>query len=136
VVILLLIAIQFVRGCAEQLSSLGGSQPTPTTPAPYSGCPSRIAAKIPDSDGATVVVAYKTTDKQIVLCKTSAGQLYYHGEYTAQSNSGIAIRASTTSTGYVAQNGKYYYEINGNTVIVRYDGQEFRQTLTQISTPS
>jgi hypothetical protein len=133
----IVVAIQFFRGCADAFNSTGNS-PVPDTSTPAgTPCPARITASLPEGGAAELVVAYRTIDKQIVVCRTSSGTLYYHGEYTATPNEAIVIPATTTPGGYLAHNGVYEYEIAGPEVIVRKSGQEIgRQTLMSWTSPS
>lgn len=115
--------IQSLRACdwSGVSQSITGQhdEPMPTTKT----CPSRIAARLPQSTNTELVAAYRTPDKQIVLCRLGSGAVYYYGEYTDRPTTGIAMAAAPTATGYVARNGAYQYEIKGDKVIVTHNGK-------------
>ncbi|GHE09257.1 hypothetical protein [Streptomyces alanosinicus] len=122
------------RGCADSSGS-GGSSDTGTRSAP--SCPDRIAAELPDGDGAELVQAFRTKNKQITLCRTSAGSLYYYGEFSDGREKGIAMEAETTSDGYEARNGEYRYVIHGSAVTVYESGRRIgREQLAPEPSPS
>ncbi|MFE0024493.1 hypothetical protein [Amycolatopsis sp. NPDC059021] len=132
-----LVILFVVRGCAEVIKS-AGNVPAPGMSTPVvTPCPARIAARLPEGGSAQLVVAYRTTDKQIVLCKHSSGKLYYHGAYTANPEEAITVPATATPRGYLARNGTYEYEIADTEVIVRNNGRQIgRQSLVSWPSPS
>jgi hypothetical protein len=111
--------------------------PSSTTASPSGpSCPSRIAAKVPDGEDATLVRAYRTHNKQITLCRTADQHLYYYGEFTGRSGTGIAMRAKETSDGYIAWNKPYQYEINGESVTVTENGRRIgKEHLQRVTIP-
>lgn len=124
-----------LRGCLEAIESIGNNG-APATPA-GADCPPRVAVKLPDPGPATLVIAYRTANNQIILCRSVTGTLYYHGEYTGRPETVIVMRAKSTERGYIAQNKNYMYEIAGTEVIVRRDGKEIsRQPLTVLPSPT
>jgi hypothetical protein len=127
------------RGCQSLLTSDSdgsgsGSGGTTSTAAP---CPGRIAEAIPSGDGAELVKAFRTKNKQITLCRTSGGSLYYFGEFSDHREPGIAMPAEKTSDGYEAHNAPYSYRIVGDTVTIYRDGSRIgRETLSPEPSPS
>ncbi|WBP89277.1 hypothetical protein [Kitasatospora cathayae] len=82
-------------------------------------------------------MAYRTKDKQITLCRTAAGKLYYYGEFTGRPDTGLAMPATQTADGFIARNGAYAYEISGTTVTITLDGRQIgRENLTRVESPS
>ncbi|MFH8380906.1 hypothetical protein ACH4E7_08180 [Kitasatospora sp. NPDC018058] len=82
-------------------------------------------------------MAYRTQDKQITLCRTVAGKLYYYGEFTGRADTGVAMSATQTADGFIAYNGDYTYEISGSTVTISLDGRQLgREKLTRVDSPS
>ncbi|MFI5978240.1 hypothetical protein [Streptomyces sp. NPDC051452] len=131
------VAVFFVIGMLAQgcdnSSDSGGSAPTSTAPA----CPDRIAARLPDGDGAELVQAFHTTNKRITLCRTGSGTLYYYGEFSDGREKGIAMKAEATSEGYEARNGEYRYVVHGGVVTVYRSGSRIGQEdLTPEPSPS
>ncbi|WP_079430779.1 MULTISPECIES: hypothetical protein [Streptomyces] len=107
-----------------------------TTPRAAS-CPDRIARAIPAGDGAELVKAFRTENKQITLCRTSGGGLYYYGEFSDQREPGIAMPAQETTGGFEARNDPYSYRIDGDTVTVYQDGKRIgRESLIPEPSPS
>ncbi|MFG2842836.1 hypothetical protein ACGF12_06620 [Kitasatospora sp. NPDC048296] len=135
-----------LRSCANAFDAGNRTGPsaTSTTGEQASGspdsaafCPPRIAEELPESGKTTLVAAYRTKDKQITLCRTAAGNLYYYGEFTGRPNTGIAMPAIQTTDGFTARNGAYKYEISGDTVVITVDGRQLgREDLTRIESPS
>jgi hypothetical protein len=116
-------------------SSSGSSGSTPSSVAPT--CPDRIAAELPDGDGAELVQAFRTKNKQITLCRTTSGSLYYYGEFSDGREKGIAMKAKTTSDGYEARNGAYRYVIHDGVVTVYQSGSRIgEEELTPEPSPS
>ncbi|GGP00234.1 hypothetical protein GCM10012280_68550 [Wenjunlia tyrosinilytica] len=95
---------------------------TPSASADLQPCPSRIEVELPYGEGAVLVKAYRTEDKQITLCRTPDDILYYYGEFTGRPETGIAMPAQETSDGFTAENTPYHYEIHGYTVTVTRNG--------------
>lgn len=91
-------------------------------------CPVEVAQWLPDGGGGAVLeVAYTTSKHVITLCRTAGGALYYDGlilgaPVTPENH--MSIPAAPTPTGYVAENGRYRYEINGAEVVIFEDGVE------------
>ncbi|MER5772399.1 hypothetical protein [Streptomyces sp. NPDC001985] len=113
-----------------------GPSPAPSGNAPGS-CPSRIAAELPKGAGASLEVAYRTGNKQIVLCRTKGGELYYFGEFSDRREAGVSMRARGTSEGYTARNGPYRYEIRGGVVTIYESGRRIgRESLTREPSPT
>lgn len=124
-------------GCQSLLmpdSGGSGSGGTSSTAAP---CPGRIAKAIPSGHGAELVTAFRTKNKQITLCRTSGGSLYYFGEFSDHREPGIAMPAKKTSDGYEARNGPYSYRIDGDTVTIYQNGNRIgRENLSPEPSPS
>ncbi|MER5221052.1 zinc finger protein [Streptomyces flaveus] len=125
------------KGCENAFDSDGspddGSTPAGTAPA----CPGRIAAELPEGDGAELVEAFRTSNKQITLCRTTDGSLYYFGEFSDQREQGIAMNAEETSDGYEAYNDPYRYVIHDGVVtIYNADTQIGEEKLTPEPSPS
>ncbi|MFE6891057.1 hypothetical protein [Streptomyces sp. NPDC057694] len=116
----------------SQDSGTGGTDGSGTTTA----CPTRIADELPSGAGAGLVEAYLTKNKQITLCRTTAGQLYYYGEFSDHRDAGIAMQASRTSDGYEADNGPYRYVIHGDLVTIYESGRQIgEETVTPEPSP-
>ncbi|WP_220040637.1 hypothetical protein [Streptomyces tateyamensis] len=99
-------------------------------------CAQRIASQLPNGSGAELVTAYRTSNKQITLCRTGGGTLYYFGEFTGRPDTGLAMPATQTADGFTADNGPYHYRISGNTVTVTENGKLIGQEqLTAVSSP-
>lgn len=110
---------------------------TPTASGSAAPCPARIAANLPSGAGSQLVKAFRTTNKQITLCLTRDGRLYYFGEFSDRREPGIAMPARTTSGGYEANNPPYRYVIQGNIVTVYNSGTQVgREELTILPSPS
>ncbi|AZS74248.1 hypothetical protein DDE74_27805 [Streptomyces lydicus] len=128
---------KLLSGCASMFDSAVTPGPSSTTASPSGpSCPSRIAAKLPDGEDATLIRAYRTHNKQITLCRTPGQHLYYYGEFTGRSDTGIVMRAKKTSDGYLAWNKPYQYEINGDTVTVTENGRRIgKEHLERVASP-
>ncbi|MFI1366229.1 hypothetical protein [Streptomyces griseochromogenes] len=121
------------KGCDIGSSDSDSSAPIGTAPA----CPGRIAAELPDGDGAELVQAFRTKNKQITLCRTASGSLYYYGEFSDGREKGIAMKARTTGGGYEARNGEYRYVIHGGVVkVYQSDRQIGEEDLSPEPSPS
>ncbi|MEE1772740.1 hypothetical protein PUR34_32440 [Streptomyces sp. JV185] len=124
-------------GCQSLLkpdSDSSGSGGTSSTAAP---CPGRIAGAIPSGDGSELVTAFRTKNKQITLCRTSGGDLYYFGEFSDHREPGIAMPAEETSDGYEARNSPYSYRIKKDTVTIYQNGRRIgRESLRPEPSPS
>ncbi|MBT2405028.1 MULTISPECIES: hypothetical protein [unclassified Streptomyces] len=90
-------------------------------------CPGRIADEIPEGDGSELVEAFQTDNKQITLCRTSGGTLYYFGEFSDHREKGIAMRAEKTPDGYEARNDPYRYVIHDGVVTIYKSGDRIGQ---------
>ncbi|GGN73306.1 hypothetical protein GCM10011579_051320 [Streptomyces albiflavescens] len=124
------------KGCAGAFSS-GGSSPDPETSQNTSSCPERIASALPSGDGAELVEAFRTKNKQITLCRTGGGDLYYFGEFSDHREKGIAMSAEKTSEGYEAHNGPYRYRIHDGVVTIYQNARRIGQEdLTPEPSPS
>lgn len=124
------------QSCIKSLgsSTTGGSDPTPTSTA--AACPGRIADELPSGDGAELVEAFRTDNKQIVLCRTGAGKLYYFGEFSDRREAGITMPAKRTDDGYEASNPPYRYDIHDNVVSIYKSGTRIgREKLTPEPSP-
>ncbi|MFE9859739.1 hypothetical protein [Streptomyces sp. NPDC005780] len=84
-----------------------------------------------------MVAAFRTKNKQITLCRTSGGDLYYFGEFSDHREPGIAMPAEETSDGYEARNSPYSYRIEKDTVTIYQDGRRIgRESLRPEPSPS
>ncbi|WP_395572432.1 hypothetical protein [Streptomyces sp. BK79] len=120
------VAILFVlgllsRGC-EGLFDQGDDSSGPDVTRTSATCPARIAAELPGGGDAELVKAFRTSNKQITLCRTASGTLYYYGEFSDGREPGIAMEAERTSTGFEARNGVYRYEIHDGVVTIYESG--------------
>ncbi|MFE9741469.1 hypothetical protein [Streptomyces sp. NPDC006477] len=126
-------------GITAIVSSLDEADPTPTTSTgpTAAACPSRVASTLPSGEGATLVEAFRTDDHRITLCRTTAGKLYYFGEFRDGREKGISMPAKKTSDGYEARNSPYRYVIDGGTVSVYKSGSRIaHEELTPEPSPS
>ncbi|MFJ4713974.1 hypothetical protein [Streptomyces sp. NPDC088785] len=105
-------------------------------PAATGACPARVADALSSGGGAELVDAYRTENKQITLCRTTAGALYYYGEFSDHREAGIAMRATRTSDGYEATNGPYRYVVHGDLVTIYQSGEKIgEETVTPDPSP-
>lgn len=126
-----------VRGCDGLLDSGGSDSDGNDGTTVAATCPDRIAAELPDGDGAELVQAYRTKNKQITLCRTTSGSLYYYGEFSDGREQGIAMEAEETSDGYEARNGEYLYVIEGGVVTIYQSGTQIgEEDVTPEPSPS
>jgi hypothetical protein len=126
----------FARGCDSVFDSGGGSPDSDGTTVAAT-CPDRIAAELPDGDGAELVQAFRTSNKQITLCRTTSGTLYYYGEFSDGREKGIVMEAEQTGEGYEARNDPYRYEIHGGVVTIYRSGAQIgEEDLTPVPSPS
>ncbi|KUL43152.1 hypothetical protein [Streptomyces regalis] len=127
----------FVRGCESMYDSDGSDSGGTDDTTVAETCPDRIAAALPDGDGAGLVQAYRTKNKQITLCRTTSGSLYYYGEFSDGREKGIAMEAEETSDGYEARNGEYRYVIHDGVVTVYQSGTQIgEEDVTPEPSPS
>ncbi|MFD5698592.1 hypothetical protein [Streptomyces lasiicapitis] len=115
----------FGSGCMAMFDS---SSSTPDADEPSArgtadSCPGRIASALPDGDDAELVEAFRTKNKQITICRTTAGTLYYYGEFSDRREKGIAMRAKKTGDGYEARNAPYRYLIHDGVVTIYQSGR-------------
>ncbi|MEU3742698.1 hypothetical protein AB0E78_37310 [Streptomyces sp. NPDC032198] len=115
-----------VKGCGDGLPS-GGSDPEPEISPKAASCPGRIASALPSGEGAELVEAFRTKNKQITLCRTEGGRLYYFGEFSDHREKGIAMPAEKTSDGYEARNDPYRYRIHDGVVTIYQNGRRIGQ---------
>ncbi|MBB6171876.1 DNA-directed RNA polymerase subunit RPC12/RpoP [Nocardiopsis mwathae] len=102
----------------------------PAASAPQdSDCPFHVTRRLPEPEEAVLVEAFMSADKQITLCRTASGSLFYYGEYFAEPENGTLVPAETTDDGYTAESGPYRYEIVGDEVIVFRQGEELSRDL-------
>ncbi|WP_327672190.1 MULTISPECIES: hypothetical protein [unclassified Streptomyces] len=117
------------QSCIKAISSTfdnpGGSETSPASTA--ASCPDRIANELPSGDGAELVEAFRTDNKQITLCRTEAGKLYYFGEWSDHREAGISMPAKRTDDGYEASNPPYRYDIHDDTVTIYKSGTRIGQ---------
>ncbi|MFG2723240.1 zinc finger protein [Streptomyces sp. NPDC048416] len=116
----------FADGC-KSLFDHGSASAKPSSSASGSPCPSRIAGALPSGDGARLVEAFVTQNKQITLCRTTAGNLYYFGEFSDHREPGIAMPAKKTDSGYEATNAPYRYVIHDGVVTIYESGSRIGQ---------
>ncbi|WP_454315811.1 hypothetical protein [Streptomyces phaeoluteigriseus] len=113
-------------------SSNDGGRTVGSTP-----CPGRIAAQLPGGTDAELVEAFRTKNKQITLCRTGSGSLYYFGEFSDRREKGIAMRAEETGDGYTARNDPYRYEVHDGVVTIYQSGRRIgEESLTPLPSPS
>ncbi|MFI9239954.1 hypothetical protein [Streptomyces sp. NPDC053079] len=115
-----------VDKCQGMFDSDGpDSDPRPSRTA--ASCPGRIAAELPRGENAELVDAFRTDNKQITLCRTTGGSLYYFGEFSDHREPGIAMRAEKTTDGYEANNDSYRYVIHDGVVTIYDSGDQIGQ---------
>ncbi|MFB7587629.1 hypothetical protein [Streptomyces sp. NPDC056169] len=137
-----LVLLGIVQSALSGSLGLGGpddSDTKPTAAPSRSGpaCPSRIASALPSGKDATLVKAFRTDDHRITLCSTTAGKLYYYGEFRDQREAGIAMPAKKTAKGYEATNSPYRYVIADGAVTIYKSGTRLdREELTPEPSPS
>ncbi|MFC4561915.1 hypothetical protein ACFO4E_08615 [Nocardiopsis mangrovi] len=103
---------------------------------PDGSCPQRLAERLPETD-ASLVEAFQTADKQITICETESGVLYYFGEFTDREDPGVMVPAEQTADGYEASNDEYVYEITESEVTVRHNGTPIaREDLLPLPNPA
>jgi len=118
---------------SEEDSSDSRNRASPTAPA----CPDRISEAIPSGEGAVLIEAFRTKNKQITMCRTTGGKLYYYGEFSDQREPGIAMRAAKKPGGYEARNDPYSYRIKDGTVTIYRNGTRIgREELVPEPSPS
>ncbi len=108
----------------------GSSTPDDSDKSPSAAaasCPTRIAEELPSGDGAKLVKAFRTKNKQITLCRTGGGKLYYFGEFSDHREPGIAMPAERTGDGYEASNPPYRYDIHDSVVTIYRSGTRIGQ---------
>lgn len=99
-------------------------------------CPAHVADKLPSGGGAELVKSFRTNNKQITLCRTGAGKLYYFGQFSDKREPGVAMHAKQTSKGYEASNPPYRYDIHDGVVTIYKSGTRIGQEeLTEESSP-
>jgi hypothetical protein len=116
-------------GVATNLGSWLDDLNTPATAPPSTSpsCPAAVSSWLPGGSEATLVAAYTTERHVITLCRDGSGQLYYDGQLrnsAATPDTHISIPAEQTSSGFVARNKNYVYEITATEVVVTIDGKE------------
>ncbi len=136
---------QILQGCTNFLESVGDSlgedsyedsydSPSPSTTG--QPCPERIARQLPGED-AELVEAFLTENKQITLCRTADGDLYYYGEFSDGREPGVPMPATETSDGYDAVNDPYRYVIEDDVVTIFENGRQIgEEDLTPLPDPS
>ncbi|MDK1472641.1 hypothetical protein QNO07_04240 [Streptomyces sp. 549] len=117
------------RSCVSALdgSTSGPPDGSATRPSTSATCPLRVADALPSGDGAELVEAFRTRNKQITLCRTSGGKLYYFGEFSDRREPGIAMPAKRISGGYEAHNPPYRYDIRDSVVTIYKSGARIGQ---------
>lgn len=115
----------FADGCKSLFQD--GATAKPSASASGSPCPSRVADALPSGEGAGLVEAFRTQNKQITLCRTTAGDLYYYGEFSDHREPGIAMAAKKTDSGYEATNSPYRYVIHDGVVTIYESGSRIGQ---------
>ncbi|MFG2648340.1 hypothetical protein [Streptomyces sp. NPDC048436] len=125
-----------IKGCGD-INSSGGDGPGTEPSQKGTSCPGRIASALPSGEGAELVKAFRTKNKQITLCRTESGRLYYFGEFSDHREKGIAMPAEKTSDGYEARNDPYRYRIHDGVVTIYQNGRRIGQEdLTSEPSPS
>ncbi|WKX73093.1 zinc finger protein [Streptomyces sp. XD-27] len=140
VIVGLFLLYQLPKSCLAGISAGGDGDAAPdASESSAPSCPERIAAALPDGGGSgtKLVKAFRTKNKQIVLCRTGGGKLYYFGEFKDRREKGIAMSATETSDGYEARNGAYRYRIHDGVVtIYESDRRIGEEDLTPEPSPS
>ncbi|WP_431041663.1 hypothetical protein ACQUSR_06905 [Streptomyces sp. P1-3] len=137
VIVGLFLLYQIPKSCTAALSSDGGHSAPDASESSTRSCPERIAAALPGGGGAELVKAFRTKNKQIVLCRTGGGTLYYFGEFRDRREKGIAMPATKTSEGYEARNGSYRYSIHDGVVTIYESGRRIgEEKVTPEPSPS
>ncbi|WP_153534153.1 hypothetical protein [Actinomadura macrotermitis] len=94
-----------------------------TNPAPAGTCPAKVARSISGDGPVNLVAAYRTSQHDVIICRTGTSRFYYHGEVTGNPGSAMDLPARKTAKGYLAVNGSYTYEVRGRRIIVSRSGQ-------------
>ncbi|MFF5298672.1 hypothetical protein ACFY5F_04860 [Streptomyces sp. NPDC013161] len=115
------------KSCIGAIQSHSGPSDDSGKSPSAASCPTRIADELPSGDGAELVKAFRTSNKQITLCRTTAGELYYFGEFSDHREAGIAMHAKQTSDGYEATNSPYRYVIHDGVVTIYRSGTRIGQ---------
>ncbi|WP_262055980.1 hypothetical protein [Streptomyces sp. STR69] len=115
------------KSCIGAIQSHSGTSDDSGKSPSTASCPTRIADELPSGDGAELVKAFRTSNKQITLCRTTAGKLYYFGEFSDHREAGIAMSAKQTSGGFEATNSPYRYVIHDGVVTIYKSGTRIGQ---------
>jgi hypothetical protein len=137
--LVLVIVLLLVENLPKVMGSAPSNEPWVGSEAPVAAqasrstpCPASVATWLPGGGGGGELVAGYTTEKHVVtICRDTSGQLYYDGLVkgtVANSQTHISLRASTTASGFVADNKGYVYEISGAQLIIRNNGSEIHRT--------
>lgn len=132
-IVLLVAAKSCISAIDSSSSAPDGSDASPSATVP---CPTRITDELPSGDGAELIEAFRTGNKQITLCRTTAGRLYYFGEFSDHREPGIAMPAKRTSEGYEASNPPYRYDIHDGVVTIYKSGTRIGQEELKEEEPS
>lgn len=104
---------------------------TPGAPA----CPSSVARDLPSGAGAgsTLIGISTTSTYTITLCKSTSGQIFYHGVNKRRPSLQITLLAHRINAGYLAVNGAYEYEVTSSWLIAKEHGRALlRQRLQEV----
>jgi hypothetical protein len=97
----------------------GSGSGSPATP-----CPADIATDIPGGNGSTSIASYQSSQYDVTLCRTTTGQIYYHGVSRQNSTLQITLPARPEDGGYIAYNNSYSYQVIGHRLIVTDNGSQ------------
>ncbi|WP_433228023.1 hypothetical protein [Actinomadura formosensis] len=96
---------------------------TPVEETAAGTCPTRVAPESRNGTTMNLVIAYRTSSHDVIICRSSSGEYVYHGEEIGNPSSAIDLHAERTSHGYIARNGSYTYDIRGRRIIVKHQGK-------------
>ena len=85
-------------------------------------CPTDAVAKVTGYPG--TLVDHFTTDKyEVFVCSVPGNSLYYSAYQKSNTSVGITLPATQQGSAYVATNGSYRYQVDGEHLAVWQAGQ-------------
>ncbi len=135
---LIVLGLLIAYGVVSALNGDSGSSSDAPPPATSTPCPAAVSAWLPDGgSSATLIASYTTPKHEISLCRDAAGRPHYDGRVRGAAvtpDTHIALPATETSTGFIAVNGAFSYEIRAGEVLVSQNGTLLaRTTLTRVA---
>ncbi|MBK3576289.1 hypothetical protein JHN63_21195 [Streptomyces sp. MBT65] len=103
-----------------------GAVKGPTSASPDAGaatpCPEAVVSAIgAPGTGASLLAAYRSDRFLVTLCRTTAGETYYHGARRGQPESpktSITLPATKEGSSWVAHNDSYAYRVDSDRLTV------------------